>query len=138
MVIDAVRRSTLQGYAILGSKLIELIYAQESSRKAKKILRQHQERVVNALSRWQEPLSEEHISNIHHVLTYDEDACVYDPTASSTTVTDHVISTPAASKGSKGSSKGTSTSKGKSSGIDENIGEAGSSDEDSGHEQTED
>ena len=139
MIYDSSTQSTIQAYAILGLWLLKAIYANFSTKQAREILYEHQERVQDALFHWESTLSETNVSNLQPILTYEEEAFESSLGAASTTAADFShspgslpppigslprptgTSTPGSSKGSsssKGTFKGkhTSTEKGVKSG----------------------
>jgi hypothetical protein len=128
MVIDAATQSTIQAYAILGLRLLQIIYRHCSKEEARETLYCHQERVTNALPDWEYNLSEAQLSNLQLILSYDQEVFESTPGGSSTTPADHYTSPATAGSPStptgtstKGSSKGSSkgTSKSKDTSIDE-------------------
>jgi hypothetical protein len=129
IVIDAASQSTIQAHAILGLRLVQMIYRHLSIKDARETLYTHKKRVNDALSGWHSTLSEAEMSNIMPILHYDHDVFESTPGGASTTAADHSISpatagTPSTPTGTstKGSSKGSSskgTSKSKGGSIDE-------------------
>ena len=123
MIYDSSTQSTIQAYAILGLWLLKAIYANFSTKQAREILYEHQERVQDALFYWESTLSEDtqsdmYISNLQPILTYEENAFESSMGAASTTAADFSNSPgslpPPTGTSTQGSSKGSSSSKGTS------------------------
>ena len=145
MIYDSSTQSTIQAYAILGLWLLKAIYANFSTKQAREILYEHQERVQDALFYWESTLSEDtksdkYLSNLQPILTYEEDAFESSMGAASTTAADFSHSSgslpppigglpPPTGTSASGSSKGSSSSKGTSKGKRSSTEKGGKSNE---------